>query len=114
MRVISGTPILPAASTPPSAPPSPEKEKAAQKPEGEYEQVFNIRGGKLVLTFCSMGGLVNVQIVRGGDYGLTNAELGRGMEEELHELGQALVTLAAAVKANKQVDAVVGHLGSEE
>jgi hypothetical protein len=107
MRVISNSTAKPPST---KKAPSPQKKKAKKKPDRstESERVFNIRGGKLVLTFCSKRGLVNVQIVRGGEYGLTNAELGRVGEEELYELGQTLMTLSAAMKANKSVDAVVG------
>jgi hypothetical protein len=97
----------PRANTPPVNEEHKEYKKPPERGE-ETERIFNIRGGKLVLTFCSMGGLVNVQIIRGGDYGLTNAELGRGTEDELQELGAALITLSSAMKTNKQVEATVG------
>jgi len=49
---------------------------------GETEVSFNIKGGMLILIFCSKGSLVSAEIVGGGQYGKSNAELGRVVEED--------------------------------
>ncbi|MCL2215557.1 MAG: hypothetical protein FWB91_00925 [Defluviitaleaceae bacterium] len=49
----------------------------------KLEKTFNVRGGLLVLTFCSERGLISAEIIRGGHYGKTNTELGRVQEPEI-------------------------------
>jgi len=47
-----------------------------QNAEIIWREVHNVRGGKLIITFCE-DGIMRAQIIRGGIYGKTNAELGR-------------------------------------
>ena len=56
----------------------------------ESKRVYNIRGGKLIITTCE-NGIQRAEIIRGGVYGKTNAELGRVTE---HNEIEDLETLA--------------------
>jgi len=68
---------------------------------GETEIIMNVKGGKLIITICEQG-IVSGQIVRGGEYGMTNAELGRTIEDN-DILGQ----IADAIKNGNGVNSQV-------
>lgn len=69
----------------------------------EKRITFNIRGGLVVITFCE-DGIMDVQIIRGKDYGKTNAELGRyNNYEETEDMENDGVKKADNTDAPKQV-----------
>ncbi|MCL2386272.1 MAG: hypothetical protein FWC89_01865 [Defluviitaleaceae bacterium] len=57
--------------------------------EAVSERIFNVKGGRLIITTFA-DGTMRAEIVRGGNYGKTNAELGNVTDyENLNELQQS-------------------------
>ena len=79
-----------------NAPEFPPAESTKAEPVGKL--VINIRGGKLIIIeYCD--GTIRVEIAKDGEYGMTNAELGRGGSESSALLEQLAVTPAIITKS---------------